>query len=111
MQVTIYFAESDEYLLRLVDAKSNQERKSRSAVILSLLEEHFESGHRLGEILVDLGVLTEEVLTRALKLQRSVGFKDRLLGEVLEAEQAVTGVEIKRALAIQSRFNEPIQLK
>ena len=110
MQVTIYFGEADEYLLRLIDTKSSRERKSRSAVIISLLEESFESGRRLGEILVDLGVLTDEDLARALRLQHST-FKGKLLGEVLEAELSVTEAEIDRALQIQSRFKEPAQLK
>jgi len=111
MQVTIYFGKADEYILRLIDAESSRERKSRSAFILSLLEEHFESGRKLGEILVDLGVLTQEELRRALKLQDADGFKGKRLGELLEAELAVTEAEIERALQIQSRFNQPIRLR
>jgi hypothetical protein len=111
VQVTIYFGESDEYLVRLVDLKSSRERKSRSAVIISLLEEHFESGRKLGEILVDLGVLSEANLHRALKLQRTDGFRGKLFGEVLEAELEVTEAEIERALEIQSRFAQPARLR
>ena len=37
---------------------------------LSIIEEHFEKGHRLGEILVDLGVLSETDLAHALTLQK-----------------------------------------
>jgi metal-responsive CopG/Arc/MetJ family transcriptional regulator len=43
MQTTIYYNESDSYLINQVDAKSQRERKSRSSVILSVLEEYFES--------------------------------------------------------------------
>ena len=111
MQVTIYFGDADEYLIGLIDAKSSRERKSRSAVIISLLEEYFESGRKLGEILVDLGVLSEEDLGRALTLQSTDGFKGKLLGEVLEAELAVTAAEVQRALEIQSRFAQPARLR
>ena len=103
VQVTVYFSDGDGYLLRLVDEESRQERKSRSAVILSIVEEHFEKGRLLGEILVDLGVLSEESLAHALDLQRSA-FAEKLLGEVLATEQGVAEEEIQRALQIQKRF-------
>ena len=103
MQVTIYLTEGDAYLLRLVDEVSQRERKSRSAVILSILEEHFERNHRLGEILVDLGVLSTADLEKALKAQGET-FTDKLLGEVLASEHGVDEEAIERALAIQRRF-------
>ena len=103
MQVTIYLTEQDEYLLRLVDELSQRERKSRSAVILSILEEHFEHDHHLGEILVDVGTITTVDLTRALESQ-SKRFTDKLLGEVLASEHGIDEESIERALAIQSRF-------
>jgi transcriptional regulator GlxA family with amidase domain len=99
----VYFGEEDAYLLRLVEAKSRQERKSRSAVILSIVEEHFEKGHLLGEILVDLGVLSAEDVARALDLQRS-SLTEKLLGEVLADEHGVSEQQIERALEIQRRF-------
>jgi hypothetical protein len=111
VQVTIYFGEADEYLVRLVDLKSSRERKSRSAVIISLLEEHFESGRKLGEILIDLGILSEENLNHALELQRTDGFRGKLFGEVLQAELEVTAAEIGRALEIQSRFVQPARFR
>jgi len=103
VQVTVYLTEQDAYLLRLIDRKSQRERKSRSAVLLSIIEEHFEKGRRLGEILVDLGVLSEDDLADALELQRSE-FTDKLLGEVLADEQGIDEEEIRRALTIQRRF-------
>lgn len=54
MQVTIYYSQEDQYLLDLVDQEARQERKSRTAAILTILEEHFECGKKNGEILVDL---------------------------------------------------------
>ena len=105
MQVTIYLTDADGYLLRLVDEQSHRDRKSRSAVMLSILEEHFEKNHRLGEILVDLGVLSPADLTRVLELQKE-SFADKLLGELLVSEHGVDTNAIDRALTIQSRFKE-----
>ena len=53
---------------------------------------------RLGEILVDLDLVTEETLERALELQRSSGKK---LGEVLLEEGFVPPAGLLRALAEQ----------
>jgi hypothetical protein len=106
VQVTIYLTEEDSYLLRLVDEQSTRQRKSRSAVILSIIEEHFEKGRRLGEILIDLGVLSEADLARALALQKET-FADKLLGDVLASEHGVEEESIVRALTIQRRFTEP----
>jgi hypothetical protein len=106
VQVTIYLTEEDSYLLRLVDEQSTRQRKSRSAVILSIIEEHFEKGRRLGEILIDLGVLSEADLTRALTLQKEA-FAGKLLGDVLASEHGVEEESIVRALTIQRRFAEP----
>ena len=103
MQVTVYLTEQDAYLLRLIDRKSQRERKSRSAVLLSIIEEHFEKGRRLGEILVDLGILSEDALADALELQRTE-FADKLLGEVLMEERGIDEESIHRALTIQRRF-------
>ena len=108
MQVTIYLTEEDSYLLRLIDEQSNRQRKSRSAVILSIIEEHFEKGHRLGEILIDLGVLSEADLVHALELQRET-FANKLLGDVLVSEHQVEEKSIARALTIQSRFAQPVR--
>ena len=105
MQVTIYLTDQDKYIVRLLDEHSRRERKSRSAVILSILEEHFERDKRLGEILIDLGVLDRAELDRILQLQQT-GFADKLLGELLVSEQGVAETDVRRALEIQSRFRE-----
>jgi len=105
LQVTIYLTDQDKYIVRLLDEHSRRERKSRSAVILSILEEHFERDKRLGEILIDLGVLDRAELDRILQLQQT-GFADKLLGELLVSEQGVAETDVRRALEIQSRFRE-----
>jgi hypothetical protein len=107
VQVTMYLTDEDAYLLRLIDQKAEQERKSRSAVILSIIEEHFEKGCRVGEILVDLGVLSKADLAHALELQRDT-FADKLLGDVLVSEHGVEEASIARALTVQSRFAQPV---
>lgn len=53
---------------------------------------------RIGEVLVDLGFLSDEDITRALGLQRSSG---RRLGEVLISEELVTSRQLLQALAEQ----------
>jgi hypothetical protein len=80
-------------------------RKSRSSVILSILEEYLESQKRLGEILVDLGVLSHSELAKGLELQKT-RFTDKLLGDILLEEELVAPEAVKRALVIQGRHRE-----
>jgi len=102
MQTTIYYNREDSYLIRQADSKSQRERKSRSAVILSILEEYFESEKRLGEILVDLGVISHSELAKGLELQRT-RFTDKLLGDILLEEELAPPEAVERALVIQGR--------
>ncbi len=107
MQTTIYYNNKDAYLMSQVDAKGRRERKSRSAVILSILEDYFESDKRLGEILVDIGVLTHTDLHKGLELQKT-RFADKLLGDILLEENYVTREAVERALMIQDRQREEV---
>ncbi|MDD5219946.1 MAG: hypothetical protein PHV11_05240 [Candidatus Bipolaricaulis sp.] len=102
MQTTIYYCDDDAYLLKQVDAKGRRERKSRSAVILSILEQYFEAEKKLGEILIDLGVVTHADLAKGLELQQT-RFTDKLLGDILLEEEIVTPEAVERALLIQGR--------
>jgi len=102
MQTTIYYSEDDAYLIKQVDCKGQCERKSRSAVILSILEQYFESTKRLGEILVDLGVISHSELAKGLELQKT-RFTDKLLGDILLEEELVAPEAVERALIIQGR--------
>lgn len=106
MQVTIYYSDEDEYLIDLVDEEARRERKSRSAVILSILEEHFERDRRIGEILVDLGQVTPQEVEEALEVQRTMN-GNRPLGEILVDKGLVDDEAVKRALTIQARFKAP----
>lgn len=105
MQVTIYYGEEDQYLIDLVDQEARRERKSRSAVILSIVEEHFERDKRIGEILVDLGQVTPQQVEEALALQAMENGR-RPLGEILVDQGAVTKEAVKRALTIQARVRK-----
>jgi len=104
MQTTIYYSEDDAYLMEQVDAKGRRER-SRSAVLLSILEEHFEREKKLGEILVDLGALSHGDLAKGLDLQKSE-FAEKLLGDVLLEQELVGKEAVDRALIIQGRHRE-----
>ena len=105
MQTTIYFNNDDAYLISQLDAKGRRERKSRSAVLLSILEDYFESDKRLGDILLDIGVLSRADLSKGLELQKTA-FTHKLLGDILLEEEYVTPEAVERALMIQDRQRE-----
>ncbi len=103
MQTTVYYSEEDQYLMNLVDQVARRERKSRSAVILSILEEYFERDKRLGEILVDMGFVQPHQIEEGLKRQSELS-EHKPLGEILVEEGLVPTEAVERALAVQSRF-------
>ena len=105
MQTTIYYNEGDAYLIKQADMKGRHERKSRSATILSILEEYFEREKRLGEILIDMGAISYPDLARNLGLQKSK-FKEKRLGEILLEQGAIDPNVLERALIIQGRNQE-----
>jgi len=105
VQTTIYYSEQDAYLVNQVDMKGRRERKSRSAVILSILEEYFEREKRVGEILVDLGAISHPDLSKGLELQKS-RFTDKLLGDILLEEALIERESLDRALMIQGRMRD-----
>jgi len=99
MQTTIYYKDEDEYLIDKVEEKANRERKSKSAVILSILEEYFEAERRVGEILNDMGAVSSDHLQDALKAQEKG--TDKRLGEILLDNDYVREVDLDRALQVQ----------
>ena len=105
MQTTIYYSDEDQYLIDLVDQVARRERKSRSAVILSILEEYFEWDKRLGEILVDMGVISTRQIEQGLAYQQESEEK-RPLGEILVERGLAPSAAVERALAVQSRFRK-----
>ena len=57
---------------------------------------------KLGEILLDLGVIKHADLAKGLELQKTK-FADKLLGDILLEEDIVTAEAVERALTIQGR--------
>lgn len=98
--MTIYYTEADQYLIDKIDEKAYRERKSRSAVILTILEQYFESDKKLCQILSDMGKLTPQDAEKVLELQKKEGNKRRI-GELLVEEGFVEEKDIQRALAVQ----------
>ncbi len=101
MQTTIYYKDEDEYLIDKVEEKANRERKSKSAVILSILEEYFEAERRIGEILNDMGAVSADKIKDALEAQEQE--KDKKLGEILVENDQVREVDLDRALQVQQK--------
>lgn len=101
MQMTIYYTKDDQYLIEKVDELAHKERKSRSAVILSILEWYFEGNKKLGEILVDMGKIDPNDIEKILEAQKTEKQK-KLIGELLVQAGLVSRKDVLRALAIQS---------
>lgn len=100
MQTTIYYREEDDFLIEKVEEKANRERKSKSAVILSILEEYFEAERRVGEILKDMGAVEPEAIDEALAKQEEDS--DKKIGEIMVENDYVREVDLDRALQVQS---------
>jgi len=47
MQISIYYPKEDEDLIELIEAAANIERKSKGALMLSVLEDYFEKKREL----------------------------------------------------------------
>ena len=103
MQTTIYYGEEDKYLIELLDKLAKRKRKSRSAMILTILEDYFERDKRIGDILVDMGYITAKQLEEALEQQRT-SEEYKPLGQILVERGWVTKEAVERALTVQSRF-------
>lgn len=101
MQMTIYYTDSDQYLIDKIDEKAYRDRKSRSAVILTVLEQFFEGDKRLGEILCDMGKLELDQLDKALASQKKSSSGQRI-GELLIETGIVKEKDVQRALAVQN---------
>ena len=102
MQITIYYTKEDIPLIKQIEAKAERERRSKSAVILSIVEQYFERNKRIGEILCDLGKITPEKLNQALEIQKKEG-GSRPLGEILLAKKWITEADLVRALMLQGK--------
>ena len=101
MQTTIYYTAEDRDLINAVEDKARKERKSKSAVILSILEEYF-MGKNLGEILCEIGCVNNKQISKSLEVQQKKG-KNKLLGEILLNENFITEEDLNRALFLQKK--------
>ena len=99
MQMTIYFAEDDLYLIKRAEQEATATRHSLSAIVMTALESYLLENERLGEILVGLGCLKRADLNRALEVQKKR--PGELLGAILMELKMVTPADLRLALAIQ----------
>ena len=103
MQTSIYYTQEDRYLLNAIKEKAKRERKSTSAVILSILEEYFGK-KKLGEILREIGYIDKEKLKKVLEIQRE-NQKGKLLGEILLHENFLNRDALQQGLVLQKPKN------
>ena len=102
MQATIYYREEDEYLLEKVEKLARRKRKSKSAMILSILEEYFEGDKKVGQILKDIGAVSPDQLKKALQKQKN-GNHGKRLGEILLDQGIILEIDLDRALELQNK--------
>ncbi len=100
MQMSIHYREADQYLIEMIEEKARRERKSKSSVILSIIETYFESDKRIGHILRDLKALSTRELEEGLRAQNENGSGEPL-GRILLDKGYVREVDLDRALLIQ----------
>ena len=105
MQMSIYYQEEDEYLIDLVEKRANRKRMSKSAMILSILEEYFEAEKRIGEILQDMNAVESRQVEKALKVQKEK--EDKRLGKIMVERDYVKEDQLHRALQIQANGDGP----
>ncbi len=102
MQMSIHYSEEDQYLIDRLEKEANRKRKSKSAMVLSILEEHFEAEQKLGEILKDMRIVNQQQLRQALERQKKAE-QERRLGEIMLEEDYVDEVDLDRALQVQKK--------
>ena len=100
MQTTIYYRDEDAYIMEKIEKKAARERRSKSSCILSILEQHFESEKRIGEILTDMDLVEKDELEKGLEKQKKKEVEKKI-GEILVEEDVVEEIELDRALNVQ----------
>ncbi|MBS3792472.1 hypothetical protein KGY77_07525 [Candidatus Bipolaricaulota bacterium] len=105
MQITIYYQDRDEYLMDKVEQKAERERRSKSSVILSIIESYFEAEKRIGEILTDMDAASPDQISEGLEEQKEERQEDKL-GRILLDKGYVREVDLDKALAIQTRASD-----
>jgi len=105
MQMSIYYKEEDQYLIEMVQKLADRKRMSKSAMILSILEEYFEADKRVGQILKDMRAVENGKLEKALKVQQEE--EDKRLGEIMVERDYVEKDQLHHALQIQANGDGP----
>ena len=104
MQMSIHYSEEDQYLVDKLAEEANRKRKSKSAMVLSILEEHFEAERKIGEILKDMRLIDVKQLQAALEAQRKAE-RQKKLGQIMLEKDYVEEGQLERALGVQSGLN------
>jgi len=102
MMISVYYRQEDEWILQKVDEICVRQRKSRSAVILSILERYFERGKKMGQIFRDMGLISQKQLEDTLKLQE-IDKQRKKIGQMLREEGIINERHIQRALTLQRK--------
>ena len=97
--MSIYYQEDDKYLIDLVEKRADRRRMSKSAMILSILEEYFEAEKRIGEILRDMNAVETKHVEKALEVQKDQ--EDKRLGKIMVERDYVEEDQLQRALEVQ----------
>lgn len=105
MQMSIYYQEGDQYLLDKLKTMAKRERRSKSSALLSILEEYFEAGNKIGEILKDMKAINRSQLHKALSIQRNNKEEKKRLGEILLEKGFINEAQLDRALEVQLTLN------
>jgi len=104
MQMSIHYSEEDQYLVDKLAEEANRKRKSKSAMVLSILEEHFEAERKIGEILKDMRLIDVKQLQAALEAQRRAE-RQKKLGQIMLEKDYVEEGQLERALGVQGGLN------
>jgi len=105
MQMSIYYQEEDKYLIDEVEKRASRNRMSKSAVILSILEEYLEAEKKIGQILRDMDAVNDNKIKKALDIQEKQ--ENKQLGKIMVERDYVEEDQLHRALQVQKRKETP----
>ncbi|MEF8850658.1 MAG: hypothetical protein V5A81_07745 [Candidatus Bipolaricaulota bacterium] len=100
MQLSIHYKEKDKYLIEKLEKLAERRRMSKSACILSILEDYLESDNLVGQILKDMNLLDKEQLQQALLKQRKAE-DHKKIGQIMVNLDYVNEDQLNRALEVQ----------
>ena len=108
MQISIHYKEKDRYLIDKLEKMAERKRMSKSACMLSILDDYFESDQLVGQILKDMELINKKQLQQALNRQRKEEGEKRI-GQIMVDEDYVDEDQLDRALEIQSAGSKSIK--